>query len=61
MTAIFIGVSYFHFNYTVHVKEPSFILRGARHGHSMKAKQDRIARMEAKLLREMTATDGGKR
>ena len=37
--------SNFHFN------------RGARHGHSMKAKQERIARMEAKLLREMESRD----
>merc|ERR1712039_630026 len=31
--------------------------KGARHGHSMKAKQERIARMEAKLLREMESRD----
>merc|ERR1712037_630678 len=35
--------------------------KGARHGHNMKAKQDRIARMEAKLLRKMEAEDGAKR
>lgn len=34
-----------------------WLRRGARHGHSMKAKHDRIARMEAKLLSEMATED----